>query len=110
MVLGVKLEVLFWLPGLRRSIFGVCLPQSRLRGPLLSLCTRSPETDETCGVARRFTLSRLGHARRGQWCEVGMKPEARTPRKNRPTHKPKSKTLTVKAPKKGFSKLQLASE
>ena len=36
-----------------------------------------------------FTLSRLGHARRGQWCEAGVKPEARTPQNRRPTHKTK---------------------
>ena len=31
------------------------------------------------GLGLGFTLSRLGHARRGQWYEVGVKPEARTP-------------------------------
>ena len=52
-----------------------------------------------------FTLSQLGHARRGQWYEVGVRQETRTPsRKDRLRKTGKSKTLTVKAPKQGSLK------
>ena len=64
-------------------------------------------TPRALGFGLGFTLSRLGLARRGPWFEVGVKPETRTPTRKESSPRPKSKTLTVKAPKRESWKEQL---
>ena len=46
------------------------------------------------GLGLGFTLSQLGQARRGSWCEVGVKQDTESPRRTRPETR-NAKTLTA---------------